>query len=101
MPKKSTPKAGPYIATRRAKATPGKTVKTGGTVVIKKAGKKPIAFKKGGLHESLNVPQGQKIPAVKMKAALAGKHGGKAKKQAEFAKNVLGKGRKTASKGKK
>lgn len=65
-------------------------------VTIHKKGKKPIKFRSGGLHESLHVPKGQKIPASKMRAALAGKYGPKAKKQAQFAKNVLAKGRKTA-----
>lgn len=32
---KTMKKPGPYIATKRAKKTPGKTVKVGGTVVIK------------------------------------------------------------------
>lgn len=82
-------KEGPYIKSKRAKKMPGKTVKVGGTKVIRRKGKKPIAFKKGGLHETLNVPQGKKIPESKMKAALAGKYGSKAKKQAQFAKNVL------------
>jgi hypothetical protein len=54
-----------------------------------KAGQKPIEFNKGGLHESLHVPQGQKIPASKKAAALHGNYGAKAKKQAMFAKNVL------------
>jgi hypothetical protein len=97
MPRKTKKavKAGPYVATARAKKTPGKSVKVGGTVVIKKKGKPAIGFKKGGLHSSLGIAQGEKIPASKMKAALAGKYGEKAKKQAEFAKNVLAKGRKT------
>uniref|UniRef100_A0A6M3J1S4 Uncharacterized protein n=1 Tax=viral metagenome TaxID=1070528 RepID=A0A6M3J1S4_9ZZZZ len=98
--KRAAPKAGPYISTARAKKTPGKTVKVGGTQVIKSAGKKPLAFKKGGLHSSLGVPQGQKIPAAKLAAAVAGKYGAVAKKRALFAKNVLAKGRKTARKGK-
>jgi hypothetical protein len=41
------------------------------------------------LHATLGVPQGKKIPAGKMRDALAGKYGAKAKKQAQFAKNVL------------
>lgn len=48
-----------------------------------------ITFKKGGLHLSLHVKQSDKIPVEKMKAALHGKYGGKAKKQAMFGKNVL------------
>jgi hypothetical protein len=60
---------------------------------IKAAGKKPISFKPGGLHESLGVPKDKPIPAKDMQAALAGKKGPKAQKQANFAKNVLSKGR--------
>lgn len=60
--------------------------KTGDTVTIKgKSGKSPIKFKEGGLHQSLNVPAGEKIPASKMAAAKAGKYGALAKKQANFA----------------
>jgi len=62
-----------------------------GTVetIPKRRGKKKITFKAGGLHRILGVPQGTKIPAAKMRAALAGKYGAKAKKEALFAKNVL------------
>lgn len=56
---------------------------------IHAAGKKPISFTKGGLHRSTHTPMGQKISASKMNAALSGKYGKKAKKQALFAKNVL------------
>lgn len=63
----------------------------GGKKTIKSPGKKPISFKSGGLHKSLGVPAGKPVPKAKMAAALAGKHGPKAKKQAMFAKNVLGK----------
>lgn len=49
-----------------------------------------ISFHKGGLHESLGVPQGQPIPPGKMRAALAGKHGSKAKRQAELARTLEG-----------
>jgi hypothetical protein len=59
------------------------------TIEPNKAGQKPISFHPGGLHESLHVPQGEKIPAAKKAAAAAGKFGPKAKKQAMFAKNVL------------
>ena len=86
--KKAT-KPSNYIQTARAKKTPGKTVKTGGIQVMKKAGKKPIAFTKGGLHKSTGTPPGKPIPAAKKQAALSGKLGPKAKKQALFAKNVL------------
>lgn len=68
-----------------------KTPKVGQKVTLKprKAGQKKITYTKGGLHKSTNTPQGKKIPASKMQAALAGKYGPKAKKEAEFAKNVL------------
>jgi hypothetical protein len=66
-------------------------------VTIKSPGKKPLTFQKGGLHKSLNVPQGEKIPESKKKAALKGEYGAKAKKQAVFAyKGALASGRKTA-----
>ena len=48
----------------------GKTTISGG-----KKGQKPVTFQKGGLHRSLGVPQGQKIPASKMAAAKAGSYG--------------------------
>jgi hypothetical protein len=57
--------------------------------VIHKAGKKPISFHPGGLHESTNTPAGEKIPESKREAALKGSYGPKAEKQAQFAKNVL------------
>lgn len=57
--------------------------------VIKKEGKKPIKFKEGGLHQSLDVPSKEKIPASKMAAAKEGEYGTKAKKQALFAQNIL------------
>jgi hypothetical protein len=97
-------KRGPFISTARAKKTPGKTVSPGGTQIIQpqRKGQKQIAFTKGGLHESLGVPQGQPIPAGKKAAALAGKYGPKAKKQATLAfKGALAAGRATARKGKK
>lgn len=56
---------------------------------IHKAGHKPISFHTGGLHESTHTPPGEKIPASKRAAALAGNYGPKAKKQALFARNVL------------
>jgi hypothetical protein len=65
---------------------------------IKSPGKKPVTFQKGGLHQSLGVPQGQKIPAAKMAAAKTGKFGPKAQKQANFAAGMLAAGRKTAAK---
>ena len=30
--------------------------------VLRKKGKKPITFQEGGLHRSLGIPQGEKIP---------------------------------------
>jgi hypothetical protein len=98
---RKAPKAGPYVATAKAKKMPGKSVKVGGTQVIKSEGKKPMAFKKGGLHSQLGVPQDEKIPASKKSAALSGKYGPLAKKRANFAfKGALAAGRKTAGRGK-
>jgi len=54
-----------------------------------KKGQKKITFTPGGLHKSTKTPAGKKIPAKKMQQALAGKLGPKAKKQAQFKKNVL------------
>ena len=71
------------------------------TQKISSPGKKPITFEKGGLHRSLGVPQGQKIPAKKVAAAAKGEYGPKAQKQAVMAKGLLASGRKTAAKGRK
>lgn len=68
---------------------------------IKSAGKSPVTFEKGGLHRSLGVPQGQKIPAKKVAAAARGAYGPKAQKQANMAKGMLAAGRKTAAKNRK
>lgn len=57
--------------------------------VIHKKGQKPIKFHPGGLHESTHTPAGEKIPASKRLAAMHGEYGPKAKKQAQFAMNVL------------
>lgn len=49
------------------------------------------AFKpshKGRLHRALGVPVGEKIPAAKMRAALAGKHGSKARAMTQAAHNI-------------
>ena len=49
------------------------------------------AFKpshKGRLHRALGVKPGEKIPAAKMKAALAGKYGSAARKEAQAAHNI-------------
>lgn len=98
---KKVVRAGNYIQTARAKKMPGKTVKVGGTQVLKAKGKKPIAFEKGGLHTQLGVPQGEKIPASKMQAAARGEHGELAQKRARFAQHVLAAGRATAMRKKK
>jgi len=72
------------------KATKKSTPKMGAKVTLKaKRGQKKITFKAGGLHQSTGTPAGQKIPAKKKTAALAGKLGPKAAAQARFAKNVL------------
>lgn len=59
--------------------------------VLKKTApeQKTIKFHKGGLHQSLGVAAGNKIPENLMQAAISGRKGAKAKKQAEFAHNVL------------
>lgn len=61
------------------------------------AGRKPVTMNKGGLHKSLGVPEGQKIPAAKMTAAKAGKYGPLAARQANMATGMLAAGRKTAA----
>jgi hypothetical protein len=71
--------------------------KSSGKETIKAPGKKPISFRKGGLHQSTGTPAGKPIPAGKMQQALSGKLGPQAQKQANFAKNVLGQGQKTAA----
>ncbi len=70
----------------------------GKTQTIKGSPGKPIRFQKGGLHDSVGVPEGKPIPKAKMDAAAAGKFGPKAKKQASMAQGLLAKGRKTAAK---
>jgi hypothetical protein len=49
-----------------------------------------ITFKKGGLHQSVGVPQGSPIPAGKMRAALQGRYGPKARRQAQLAQTLKG-----------
>jgi hypothetical protein len=49
----------------------------------------PIKFKTGGLHQSLGINAGKKIPSSAFQAALNGQYGPKAKKQAQFKQNVL------------
>lgn len=57
--------------------------------VLHKDGEKPIKFHVGGLHQSLGVAQGEKIPSSLIDAAKSGSKGEKAKKQAMFMQNVL------------
>lgn len=59
------------------------------TLKPKKKGQKAIKYKEGGMHATLGIAQDKKIPAKTKAAALAGKKGKLAKKQALFAKNVL------------
>lgn len=59
------------------------------TIKPKKKGQKTIKYRPGGLHASTGTPKGQKIPKSKLRAALAGRYGPKAKKQADMAKNVF------------
>lgn len=53
------------------------------------SGPHAIHFHPGGLHTSTHTPAGQKISSAKRAAALHGKYGPKAEKQALFAQNVL------------
>ena len=69
----------------------------GQTTISGSGGKKPVTFQKGGLHSSLGVPQGKKIPVSKVASAQAGNYGPKAKKQANFAMGMLKAGRQTAA----
>lgn len=70
----------------------------GRTVTIRKKGKEPIRFREGALHRQLGVPEGQKIPESKKRAALAGRYGPKAAQRARFAfKGALAAGRRTAA----
>jgi hypothetical protein len=75
--------------------------KKGKTTTMRAKGKKPVTFRKGGLHRSVGVPEGSKIPASKMAAAKSGSYGPLAKKQANMATGMLAKGRRTASKNRK
>lgn len=52
-------------------------------------GQKKISFTHGGLHTTTNTRAGEKIPASKIAAALAGQYGPKGRQQALFMKNVL------------
>lgn len=55
--------------------------------------KKIVVKRPGSLRKALGVKKGQKIPPSKMNAALRGRYGPKAKKRAQFKKNVLTGGR--------
>lgn len=59
------------------------------TIQPSQPGQQPLEFNKGGLHNTTNTPMGEKIPAAKIAAALAGKYGPKGKAQGLFMKNVL------------
>jgi len=59
------------------------------TIKPTEPGQKKITFQKGGLHQTTSTPPGDKIPASKIAAALAGKYGPKGRQQALFMKNVL------------
>lgn len=48
----------------------------------------------GALHQQLGVPQGEKIPSSKLRAAVEGADGPLAKKRAELAKTLGGFNRK-------
>ena len=72
------------------------------TIKPTKKSQKPITFRKSALHKALGVPEGEKIPESKKRAALAGKYGPKVKRMAVFAfKGALAQGRKTAMKNRK
>lgn len=47
-------------------------------------------MKKGALHRELGVPEGQKIPASKLRAAAAGKDGKQAQRRAHLAQTLEG-----------
>lgn len=80
----------------RAKAASG-GAKPGQKQTIQAKGKPAVTFKAGGLHESVGVPQGEKIPAAKIAAAKRGDYGPKAARQASLAAGMLAAGRKTAA----
>jgi hypothetical protein len=74
---------------------------SGKKTTIKSPGKAPVTFEQGGLHKSLGVPEGQKIPPAKMAAAKRGDYGPKAKAQAGMATGMLAAGRRTAARHRK
>lgn len=47
-------------------------------------------LKKGALHKQLGVPESEKIPEKKLKAAASGKYGAKAEKRAHTAEMLKG-----------
>lgn len=57
--------------------------------VIKKAGKKPIKFRIGGLHKSTGTESNKPISAAKHAEAKSDGLGTLAKKQEQFYENVL------------
>lgn len=89
------------MAAAKGKSGGGRKAAPKKTTTIKSSGKSPVTFRKGGLHQSLGVPQGEKIPAAKMAAAASGKYGPKAKAQANLAQGMLKAGRQTAAKNRK
>lgn len=91
---KEAKKPSNYLQTARATKTPGRSVKPGGIAVVKKAGKKPIPFREGGLKKTLGIPEDKKIPASERRAALEGRRGTLAKRQAIFEQNILTGGKK-------
>lgn len=102
MARKRRIKEGPYIQTARARKRPGKTVREGGTVVIRKAGKRPLAFKKGALTEEAK-RHGYSSPkayceAIGMNTGWKKGVSTTTKRRCIFAfKGALAKGRETAS----
>jgi hypothetical protein len=53
----------------------------------------PAVFQARQLRKALGIPAGQPIPAPRLAAAIAGRHGPKAKKQALFTANTASKGK--------
>jgi len=70
-------------------------------IKLRARGKKPITMRKGGLHRTVGVPEGEKIPASKVRAARAGRYGPLGKKQAVAATGLLAAGRRTAARKRK
>jgi len=59
-------------------------------IKLRARGKKPITMRKGGLHRTVGVPEGEKIPASKVRA-----------EQAVAATGLLAAGRRTAARKRK